>query len=164
MNGVNPFALEGGKIGLYNITYAGEERIDDLDLYVFDVAPKVMPVFKKTIERMFQGRVWVDKKDLQIVKSRGKGVPEDKNNKFPTVETYREQIDGKYWFPTYTYSNDQLEFASGQVVRMKVLVTYKDFKRFSSKVRIIEDGEVGPGVEDKTPPPTETPAPKKPLH
>ncbi len=99
LGGVNPFALEASKINAYNFKYVGKEKIDELDLYVFDVGPKIMPDPKKVKERMFQGRIWVDQNDLQIVKARGKGVPEDKNNKYATFETYREQIDGKYWFP-----------------------------------------------------------------
>src|SRR5205809_2777576 len=104
LGGVNPFALEAAKISQYNFKYVGKERIDELDLYVFDVAPKVMPDPKKTKQRLFLGRVWVDDHDLQIVKTRGKGVPETKTNKFPNVETYRELIDGHYWFPTYSYA------------------------------------------------------------
>jgi len=71
LGGVQPFALEASKIDQYNFTYVGKEKIDELNLYVFDVSPKVMP--KKESERMFQGRVWVDDQDLQIVKVRGKG-------------------------------------------------------------------------------------------
>ncbi|MFZ0751585.1 MAG: hypothetical protein WAM70_19640, partial [Pyrinomonadaceae bacterium] len=93
LGGVNPFALEAARIGLYNLKYVGKERIDELDLYVFDVAPKVTPDAKKTKERFFIGRIWVDDNDLQIVKSKGKAIPETKINKFPIVESYREQID-----------------------------------------------------------------------
>src|SRR5437016_8971058 len=96
LGGVNPFALEASKLNQYNFKYVGKERIDELDLFVFDVAPKVMP--KKSIERFFVARISVDDRDLQIVKSKGKGVPETKEIKFPVVETYREQIEGKYWF------------------------------------------------------------------
>ncbi|HLR05372.1 MAG TPA: hypothetical protein VK117_06145, partial [Pyrinomonadaceae bacterium] len=81
LGGVNPFALEAAKLSQYNFKFVGKERIDELDLFVFDVAPKVMP--RKTTDRMFAGRIWVDDRDLQIVKSKGKGVPETKNNKFP---------------------------------------------------------------------------------
>src|SRR4051812_22766023 len=79
LSGVNPFALEAGKIDQYNFTYVGKERIDELNLYIFDVSPKVIPD-PKTKERLFIGRIWVDDQDLQIVKSRGKGVPETKVN------------------------------------------------------------------------------------
>jgi len=93
LGGVNPFALEAAKLNQYNFKYVGKERIDELDLHVFDVAPKVTPDAKKTKERFFIGRIWVDDHDLQIVKSKGKTIPETKINKFPVVETYREQID-----------------------------------------------------------------------
>src|SRR6266704_1070160 len=120
LGGVNPFALEGAKAAQYNFKYVGKERIDELDLYVFDVAPKITPDPKKTKERFFIGRIWVDDHDLQIVKSKGKAIPETKTNKFPVVETYREQIDGKYWFPTYAYADDDLVFDNGSDLRVRM--------------------------------------------
>ena len=71
LGGVNPFALEGAKAAQYNFKYVGKERIDELDLYVFDVSPKVMPS-PKSKERVFVGRIWVDDHDLQIVKAKGR--------------------------------------------------------------------------------------------
>ncbi|HEX8775227.1 MAG TPA: hypothetical protein VF735_16750 [Pyrinomonadaceae bacterium] len=159
LGGIQPFALEISKLDQYNIKYVGKERIDELDLFVFDVAPKVVP--KKVSERFFQGRIWVDDRDLQIVKVRGKGVPEGKQ-RFPTFETYREQIDGRYWFPTYTFADEDLVFEGGQVVHFRMRVTYSDFKRGRADVRIIETDDAGPGIEDATEPkpeakPTATP-------
>jgi hypothetical protein len=140
LGGVQPFALEASKIDLYNFTYVGREKVDELDTYVFDVAPKVLP--KKVSERFFQGRVWVESDDLQIVKVKGKGVPEGKQ-RFPVFETYRENIDGKYWFPTYTYADDTLVFPGGQTVHLRMKVKYADFKLFRGRVRVIEEGEPG---------------------
>ena len=140
LGGVQPFALEASKIDQYNFTYVGREKVDELDTYVFDVAPKVMP--KKVSERFFQGRVWVEADDLQIVKVKSKGVPEGKQ-RFPVFETYREQIDGKYWFPTYTYADDTLVFPGGTTVHIRMKVTYADFKPFRGRVRVIEEGEPG---------------------
>ena len=151
LGGVQPFALEASKIDQYNFTYVGREQVDELGTFVFDVAPKVVP--KKVSERFFQGRVWVDDRDLQIVKVKGKGVPEGKQ-RFPTFETYREQIDGKYWFPTYTYADDDLTFPDGQVVHVRMKVRYTDYKRFQGKVRVIEEGEPGDVPDEpKAPPP-----------
>ncbi|HEY5837583.1 MAG TPA: energy transducer TonB [Pyrinomonadaceae bacterium] len=144
LGGVNPFALEAPRIGLYNLKYVGKERIDELDLYVFDVAPKVTPDPKKTKERFFIGRIWVDDNDLQIVKSKGKAIPETKDNKFPIVETYREQIDGKYWFPTYAYADDDLIFDNGTSYRIRMQVKYTDYKVGRGKVTITELEEVKP--------------------
>jgi TonB family protein len=152
LGGVNPFALEANKLSSYSFKYVGKEKIDELDLFVFDVGPKVMPDIKKVKERFFQGRIWVDTQDLQIVKARGKGVPEDKNNKYPTFETYREQIDGKYWFPTYTYADDELTFGNGNVVRMRLLVKYSDFVIGHGKVTITEVGEAPVGSDKPEPP------------
>ena len=140
LGGVQPFALEASKINLYNFTYVGREKVDELDTHVFDVSPKVMP--KKVSERFFQGRVWVESDDLQIVKVKGKGVPEGKQ-RFPVFETYRENIDGKYWFPTYTYADDTLVFPGGQTVHLRMKVKYADFKLFRGRVRVIEEGEPG---------------------
>jgi len=144
LGGVNPFALEAVKLSQYNFKYVGKDRIDELDLFVFDVAPKVMPDAKKTKERFFLGRIWVDDRDLQIVKSKGKAIPETKINKFPVVETYREQIDGKYWFPTYAYADDDLIFDSGQNLRIRMQVKYTDYKVGRGTVRITELDEAKP--------------------
>ena len=116
-------------------------------------------------ERFFQGRIWVDDRDLQIVKARGKGVPEGKQ-RFPTFDTYREQIDGRYWFPTYTSAEEELVFENGQTVRFRMRVRYTDFERFRGRLVVIE--EDGPPSEptsqqQKAPAPAATPAqPKKP--
>lgn len=144
LGGVNPFALEAAKISQYNLKYVGKERIDELDLYVFDVAPKVTPDPKKTKERFFIGRIWVDDNDLQIVKSKGKAIPETKINKFPIVETYREQIDGQYWFPTYAYADDDLIFDNGTSYRIRMQVKYTDYKVGRGTVKITELEEVKP--------------------
>jgi len=141
LGGVNPFALEAARINQYNFKYVGKERIDELDLYVFDVAPKITPDAKKTKERFFIGRIWVDDHDLQIVKSKGKAIPETKNNKFPVVESYREQIDGKYWFPTYAYADDDLIYDNGTDMRIRMRVKYSDFVVGRGKVTITEIGE-----------------------
>ena len=157
LGGVQPFALEASKIDKYNFTYVGREKVDELGTYVFDVAPKVVP--KKVSERFFVGRVWVDDRDLQIVKVKGKGVPEGKQ-RFPTFETYREQIDGKYWFPTYTYADDELVFEGGHVVHLRMKVRYTDYKRFQGRVRVIEEGEPGDVPEEQPQAPKPQPKPK----
>ena len=156
LGGVNPFALEPSTISMYDFNYIGKEKIDELDLYVFDVTPKAIPDPKKTKLRLFTGRVWVDDQDMMIVKSKGKAVPETKENKFPVVETWRENIDGKYWFPSYASSDDELVFDSGQVVKLRMRVKYNNYKYGHTDVKIIG--------EDDTPAttPTPTPTPKKP--
>jgi len=152
LGGISPFALEPSKIAQYNIKYVGREKIDELNLFVFDVSPLVMPDAKKTKERFFIGRIWVDEQDLQIVKTKGKGVPETKINKFPIVETYREQIDGKYWFPTYSYADEELVFEKGEPLHIRMKVRYSDFELARAKVKIIEiEGPDDPKKDEKPP-------------
>jgi TonB family protein len=157
LGGIEPFALEPSKIDRYNIRFAGKEKIDELNLYIFDVTPKVMPDPKKTKERLFSGRIWVDDQDLQIVKTKGKGVPETKNNKFPTVETYREHIDGRYWFPTYSYADEELLFDNGSSLHVRMKVRYMDFTptRATLKVTEIGESEVPTGSSDSVTKPVE---------
>ena len=158
LGGVNPFALEPSKVSFYNFNYVGKEKIDELDLYVFDVSPKVMPDPKSKL-RLFTGRIWVDDRDLQIVKSKGKAVPETKENKYPVVETWRENIEGKYWFPAYSSSEDELVFDSGLAVKLKMRVKYTDYKLGRSEVRILDDEEE---VKEDNPKPAPSSTPKKP--
>jgi hypothetical protein len=141
LGGVNPFALEPSAVSQYNFTYVGMEHIDELDLYVFDVAPKVMPDPSKSKARVFTGRIWVDKDDLMIVKSKGKAGPETKKNKFPVVETWRENVDGKYWFPSFATSDDELVFEHGDVHHIRMRVKYTDYKLGRSEVKILDDDE-----------------------
>jgi len=158
LGGVNPYALEPSKTDQYNFRYVGKERIDELDLYVFDVTPKVVPDPKKTKQRLFLGRVWVDDHDLQIVKTRGKGVPETKINKFPNVETYREEIDGHYWFPTYSYADEELIFDNGEPLHIRMKVRYSDFVVGHGKVRITEIEGPAPTPAGAQPTPSPQPS------
>ncbi|MDQ3129201.1 MAG: hypothetical protein M3Q99_00370, partial [Acidobacteriota bacterium] len=157
LGGVNPFALEPSAVSLYNFTYLGKEKIDELNLHVFEVSPKVMPDPKKSKLRLFTGRVWVDDVDFVIVKSKGKAVPETKTNKFPVVETWRENIDGKYWFPSLASSDDELVWDSGFSVKLKMRIKFTDYKVGTSEVKILDDDT--PVEEIK---PTPSPTPKKP--
>ena len=151
LGGVTPFALEPSRVALYNFKYMGKEKIDELNLYVFDVAPKIIPKPKDPKDRLFVGRIWVDDQDLQIVKTKGKGVPETKNNKFPIVETYREQVDGRYWFPTYSYSDDELIFDSGDSLHLRMKVKYFDFTLAQATLKVTEVGETDTANPSKEP-------------
>lgn len=132
---VQPFVLTSEELPKYDIKYIGREQLDDIATYVFDVGPKKI----EKNQRYFQGRIWVDAKDLEIVKSDGKAVPDiiKKNNEniFPRFETFRENIEGNYWFPTYTRSDDVLHFSTGPI-HMRMTVRYANYKRFGSTIRI----------------------------
>jgi hypothetical protein len=158
-----PFTLSTDELPDYDLLYVGTQSQDELHCYVFDIAPKQ---FEKG-KRYFQGRLWVDDKDFQIVKNYGKTVPDIHLNKkgkgqenlFPKFTTWREQVDGKYWFPTYSYADDVLHFAN-QDQRIKEVVKYTDYKKFGSNVKITYQGqEVEKGTPLDKPPTQDKPKP-----
>ena len=140
---VQPFVLTTTELPKYNVTYVGRQQLDELGTYVFDVAPKTI----EKNQRYFQGRVWVEDKDMEIVKTDGKAVPDIKKkgneNVFPRFETFRENIEGHYWFPTYTRSNDTLHFSSGNV-QIRMTVRYANYKRFGVTIKLGTATEVKP--------------------
>src|SRR6266851_3548031 len=158
-----PFVLTSDEIGEYDILYVGQQKQDELNTYVFDVAPKQI-VGKK---RYFQGRIWVDNHDFQIVETYGKTVPDIRKKKgnenlFPKFTTWREQIDGQYWFPTYTRAEDTLKFTV-QEVKIREIIKYTNYKRFGSRSQINFEGqEVQKGTEQKKPEEQKQPEPQKP--
>jgi hypothetical protein len=154
-----PFVLTDEELPEYNILYVGQQQEDELNCYVFDIAPKQI-VGKK---RYFQGRVWVDDHDFQIVKTYGKTVPDlcnghpcsaakrrdnDSENLFPKFTTWRQQIDGQYWFPVYTKADDELHFKL-EDVHIREIVKYEDYKRFGTNVKILYNGQEIPQGEKK---------------
>lgn len=139
LGGVNPFAINPRDVSNYTFNYIGKQKIDELGTHVFDVRPKVIPNWKKSKKRYFVGRIWVDDRDLMIVKSKGKGTPEPGKQKFPVVETWRTNVDGKYWFPAYTSSDDELVFDNGNVVKLRMRVRYDNYKQGQSEVIILDD-------------------------
>jgi hypothetical protein len=145
---VQPFVLTTAELPKYNVKYVAHQNLDELSTYVFDVGPKTL----EKNQRYFQGRIWVDDKDFAIVKTDGKAVPDIKKkgqeNVFPRFETFRENIEGNYWFPTYTRSNDVLHFSSGDV-HIRMAVHYEDYKRFGVTIKIGQPAKAQP---DKTQP------------
>lgn len=139
LRNIQPFVLTTDELAKYDIKYVDHEPVDQLTAYVFDVAPKRI----EKGQRYFQGRVWVEDKDFAVVKSRGKAVPDSKDNKFATFDTYRENIAGSYWFPTYTHADDVLHFDTGgkhpmptQDTRIVMTVKYENYKYFGVKIKI----------------------------
>jgi hypothetical protein len=150
-----PFVLTSDELPEYNVLYVGQQQEDELHCYVFDVAPKQI-VGKK---RYFQGRIWVDDHDFQIVKTYGKTVPDINAGKkkgkdehlYPRFTTWREQVDNTYWFPTYTRADDTLHFMTGDI-HIREIVKYEDYKRFGAKSKITFDGKEVPKGDGKEQP------------
>jgi hypothetical protein len=166
-----PFVLTTADLPQYDVVYLGRQKVDELDTYVFSAGPKVLEKGK----RYFQGKVWVDQTDFQIVLVNGKNVPDDKRKGHedlsPPFTTYYEQIDGQYWFPTYTKAEGNLHFAAQDYaaandVHIRTIVKYSDYKRFRATSKIIYNGEditnngTTPGADPQKTPPAQTPKPK----
>jgi hypothetical protein len=166
-----PFVLTTADLPQYDVVYLGRQKVDELDTYVFSAGPKILEKNK----RYFQGKVWVDQTDFQIVLVNGKNVPDDKRKGHedlsPPFTTYYEQIDGQYWFPTYTKAEGNLHFAAqdgamAQDVHIRTIVKYSDYKRFRATSKIIYNGEditnngTTPETDSQKPPPAQTQKPK----
>jgi hypothetical protein len=125
-----PLILTTDELPLYNLTYAGQQHVDDLDTYVFHVEPKK----EEKDKRYFQGRIWVDNHDLQIVKLCGKSVPEiirkKKNQPVdvrPTFVGYRQPVDS-LWFPAYVRVDDTLHFRV-DAIHVREVLKFTGYKR-----------------------------------
>jgi hypothetical protein len=153
-----PFVLTAPDLPKYDLTYLGRQKVDELDTYVFDCKPKVME--KK--QRYFQGTVWIDQQDDEIVLINGQTVPQENKpgheDLSPPYTTYYQQIDGKYWFPVYTKAEGTLHFAAvrgalSDDVHVKTVIRYTDYKRFRTSVTIhYGDQEVTKEPAPVTPP------------
>jgi hypothetical protein len=159
-----PFVLTTQDAAQYDITYVGKQKIDEVDTYVFNVKPKTIEKGK----RYFEGRIWVDEQELQIVVTNGKNVPDDLRKGHEDLSmpftTYRQQIDGKYWFPVYTHGDGVLHFSAGsgylsQDVHMRETVKYTNYKQYRSTIRVLFQGQdIGKGQQPAQP----APPPAKP--
>ncbi|HZB88464.1 MAG TPA: hypothetical protein VE291_07400 [Terracidiphilus sp.] len=162
-----PFVLTTNDVNLYDIKYVGKQPVDEIDCYVFDVSPRQIAKGK----RYLLGRIWVDATDLQIVVTNGRIVPDDtrRNSEdlHPPFMTWREQVDGHYWFPVYTKGEGILHFAGGrdylaQDVHIRDIIKYTDYKQFGSTSRIIYDGkDITPQPGQKPPSPQPDQKPQK---
>ena len=141
-----PFILTTEDLPKYDVKYLGRQKVDDLDTYVFEAGPTRI----QKNQHYFQGKVWVDQQDFEIVLVNGTTVPQDTRpgheDLQPPFTTYYEQIDGKNWFPTYTKAEGILHFSAqngalSQDVHLRSVVRYTDYKQFRSTSRIIYNGE-----------------------
>jgi hypothetical protein len=162
-----PFVLTAQDIGQYNVKYIGKQKVDEVDCYVFEVNPKQIEKGKRYLD----GRIWVDATDLQIVVTNGRMVPDDtrkgKEDLHPPFMTWREQIDGHYWFPVYTKGEGVLHFAGGsgymaQDVHIRDVIKYTDYKRFGSTSKIIYEGQdISPQQNPQGQQPNQQPKPQQ---
>jgi len=126
------FFLTTADISNYNFIYAGQQQLDTLNTYAFQVKPKLL----SRTNRLFEGVVWVDDQDFAIVKSFGKfelaAEPEDSRLPFTMFETYRENFQEKYWLPTYTESDDEVKIKDKEPEPVHLIIRATDFKPVES--------------------------------
>jgi len=137
---VQPFVLTAEDLPKYDVKYVGKEQIDEIGTYVFEVSPKKI----EKGQRYFRGRIWVEDKDLQIVKTFGRAegyMKKNEDSAFPRFETFRENIEGHYWFPTYTRADDILHFKTSDV-HVRMTIRYENYKRFGSTIKIGKATEI----------------------
>ncbi len=133
---IQPLVFTLDQLWNYETKFKGEETMDDVDCWVLQVGPRQM----LSGMRYFDGLVWVDKKEYNIVRMEGQAVPQvrtmKQENLFPRFTTIRKPIDGKHWFPVYTYSDDVLQFKNGPL-RQRLRISYSEYKRFGAESKLI---------------------------
>jgi hypothetical protein len=122
------FPLTSSQLVKYDLKYIGEEKVDEIDCYIFKVKPEALD----RAHAYLDGLVWVDTKYLEVVKTYGRWVNElgelrSATLPFTLFETYRENVDGKYWFPNYERSDDTLHLKDVSVP-VRLVIKWTDFK------------------------------------
>jgi len=123
------FPLTSSQLAKYDLKYLGKEQVDEVDCYIFQAKPRGV----ERVKAYFDGIVWVDAKYLEVVKTYGRWVTDQgdvhamANLPFSMFETYRENVDGKYWFPSYSRSDDTLNL-NGEQIPIRIVIKWTDFK------------------------------------
>jgi hypothetical protein len=132
---IQPFLLTSDRKFLYESQFRGEETIDKIDCYVLRIRPRQI----LQGQRLFDGLLWISKKDYSIIRSEGQAVPQIRTataeNLFPHFTTIRQKVEGDFWFPTVTYGDDTLDFRNGPQ-RIRMTIRYSDYRKFGSDSKI----------------------------
>lgn len=133
---IQPLVLTEDRLWNYETRFRGEETMDEVDCWVLQVRPRQI----LQGQRFFDGMIWVDKKEYNIVRMEGQAVPQIRTTKsenlFPRFTTIRKPLDGKHWFPVYTYADDTLHFRTGPQ-RIRLRIAYSNYKRFGAESTLI---------------------------
>ena len=128
---IQPVVLTDDRLWNYETTFRGDETVDGNDCWVLQVRPRGILAG----QRLFDGMIWVEKKELNIVRLQGQAVPQIRTlkseNLFPRFTTVRHPVDGKHWFPAYTVADDTLQFRTGPQ-RERLRIGYSNYKRFTA--------------------------------
>lgn len=123
------FNLTSDELPHYNFKYAGQEKLDEINTYIFQVKPKLL----SRTHWYFEGVVWLEDRDFAIVKSYGRFVSEIEGNgtklPFTYFETFRENFQEKFWLPTYTRSDEEIPQGEGNRLRLHLVIRDTNFQR-----------------------------------
>jgi hypothetical protein len=129
---IQPLVLTDDRSFMYETRFRGDENMDGIDCWVLQVRPRQILAG----QRLFDGLIWVDKKEYNIVRLEGQAVPQIQTTKsenlFPRFVTIRKPLDGKHWFPASTYADDVLQFRTGPQ-RIRLRIEYSNYKRFGAE-------------------------------
>ena len=129
---IQPLVLTDDALWNYETRFRGEEKVDDVDCWVLEVKPRQI----LQGQRFFDGLIWVDKAGFNIVRMEGQAVPQilttKQENLFPRFTTIRKPVDGKHWFPIYTFADDTLPFRTGPQ-RIRLRIAYSNYRRFGAE-------------------------------
>ncbi|HTW66374.1 MAG TPA: hypothetical protein VME17_17245 [Bryobacteraceae bacterium] len=135
MREIQPFLLTKDQAFLYQTHFRGEESMDGVDCWVVQIEPRQI----LDGQRLFDGMLWVSKKDYSVIRSEGEAVPQIRTlkaeNLFPHFTTIRQKVDGDFWFPVLTYGDDTLDFRGGGQ-RVRLTIKYENYRRFGADSKI----------------------------
>jgi hypothetical protein len=122
------YPVTTSQLAKYELRFVGDEKVDEIDCYIFEAKPK----FLERGKALFQGIVWVDKQYLEVVKTYGKWVNDLGDVRveqlpFVNFETYRDNVEGKYWFPNYSRSDDYLHLKD-DTIPVRLVIKWTDIK------------------------------------
>src|SRR6266498_436620 len=138
----------------YDFHYVHREFLGEVRCLVFEVTPK-----KNAGTGLFQGQIWVEDQDYNIVRLNGTYVPRPKNAFYFHMDSWRLNLVAGYWIPAYIYSeegdfsygsHDKLAFkAQSRIWGYDVMKNSRDDELTDLKVEDVKDES--PVAQDLSP-------------
>jgi len=138
----------------YDFHYVRREFLGEVRTMVFEVTPK-----KNAGTGLFQGQIWVEDQDYNIVRLNGTYVPRPKNAFYFHMDSWRLNLVPGYWIPAYIYSEegdfsygsrDKLAFkAQSRIWGYAVMKNSRDDELTDLTVEDVKDAS--PNAQDLSP-------------
>jgi hypothetical protein len=136
----------------YNFRLIGTESLGERDAWVIDAEPRpgYEPHMKQAkILPKFQGRVWIDKNDLQLAKlditcidTVSFGWFLARIHKGSRVVLEQTRVNDEVWLPKHVAIKVDARLALLKGFNLEAEQTFSDYKKFRSRTRIVGVGEV----------------------